>query len=129
MAFQADTERHHRALAETDQREGAPRQVVPLELGVEKGIERRGGIGDAAHHLAGIAEGEVEPLPAHGRHAASLGRMRRDEGGMGQELRPFTPQADEVVAVGAIAMQEHDELARRIARRRRKPRSVDQRQA
>ncbi len=51
--------------------------------------------------------------------------MRRDEGGMRQDARPFAPQADQVVAVGAVAVQKHDELARRAARRRRQSWSVE----
>ena len=43
-------------------------------------------------------------LPARPR------RVRRDERGMRQGARPFPPQADQVVAVGTIAVKEHDEL-------------------
>ena len=39
--------------------------------------------------------------------------MRRDEGGIGQELLPLLADLDEVVAVCAIAVQEDDELLRR----------------
>jgi hypothetical protein len=128
-SLETDAERQHRALAETDERKRARSEVMPFELGIEKGIERGRGLRDAADELAGVAEGEVEPLPAHGRGTARLGRMGRDEGGMGQELRPFAPEADQVVPVGAVAMQEDDELARRAACRRRKTRSVDRQQA
>ena len=53
--------------------------------------------------------------------------MRRDEGGMRQHARPFAAQADQVVAVGAIAVQEHDELLGGAAGRRRQPWSVETR--
>ena len=125
LPLQPDAERQHRALAEAHQRQRARPEIVLLQLGVEKGIERGRGVADAAHQLARIAEGEVEPLPAHGRRAARLRRMRRDERGMRQGARPFPPQADQVVAVGAIAMQEHDQLARRAAGRRGQSWSVE----
>ena len=51
--------------------------------------------------------------------------MRRDEGGMGQERRPFAPEPDQVVAVGAIAVEEHHELLRRAAGGGRQARSVE----
>ena len=35
--------------------------------------------------------------------------MRRDEGGVGQKRLPGAADIDQVVAVGAIAVQEHDE--------------------
>jgi hypothetical protein len=44
---------------------------------------------------------------------------------MGQGARPFAPQADEVVPVGAIAMKEHYELTRRAAGGRRQSWSVE----
>jgi hypothetical protein len=51
--------------------------------------------------------------------------MRRHEGGMGKKLRPFAPQGDQVVAVGAIAVEEHDELLGGAASGGRKARSVE----
>ena len=39
--------------------------------------------------------------------------MRRHEGGLRQQLLPGATDLDEVVAVGAIAMQENDKLSRR----------------
>src|SRR5689334_24239229 len=79
----------------------------------------------AAYELAGIAEGQVEPLPAQRRHGAALGGVRRDEGRVRQEASPFAAQADQIVAVGAVAMQEHDELLWRAAGGRRKARPVE----
>ena len=43
----------------------------------------------------------------------------------GKARRPFAPEADQIVAVGAIAVQEHDQLARRAASRRRQSWSVE----
>ena len=50
-------------------------------------------------------------MPAIGRAGAGLGRMRRDEGGVGQQRLPLPADVEEVVAVGAIAVQEDDEAA------------------
>jgi len=41
--------------------------------------------------------------------------MRRDERRVGQLARAFAPEADQVVPVGAVAVQEHDEAIRRAA--------------
>ena len=50
-----------------------------------------------------------KPLPPGRRLAARLGRMRRDERGVRQQPLPGPADVDQVVAVGAIAVQEHDE--------------------
>src|SRR4030095_3507928 len=79
---------------------------------------------DADPTLVRIAEREIEPLPAHRRLAAGLGRVRRHECGLRDEPLPGATDLDEVVAVCPIAMQEHHELARH-ARARLEPRSVE----
>src|SRR6185437_2019783 len=99
-------------------------EIDSLELDIEEIIERGGGMFHAAHDLARLAEGQVEPLPAHRRHGAGLGCIRRDKGRVRQEARPFAAQADQIVTVGAVAMQEHNELLWRAASGRRKARSV-----
>src|SRR5262249_55985088 len=70
------------------------------------------GFVDTGPAFIGIAEGEREPLPADWRLSAWLRRVRGDECGLRQEALPGATDLDEVVAVGAIAVQEHDELAR-----------------
>ena len=60
-----------------------------------------------------------------GACAAGIGRVRRHEGGVRQQRLPGAADIDEVVAVGAIAMQEDDELARGAARLRLQPRTVE----
>ena len=117
-------QRHHGALAEADQRQRRGRQVAALELGVEEAVEHRRRLVDADPALVGIAEGERKPLPAHRRLAARLRRVRRDEGGLRQQPLPGAADLDQVVAVGAVAVQEHDQLARR-ARARLEPRTVE----
>src|SRR6266508_992887 len=117
-------QRHHRALAEADERERRGRQVAALELGVEEARENGRGLVDAGPALARIAEGEREPLPADRRLAARLRRVWGDERGVRQQALPGAADIDEVVAVGAVAVQEHDELARG-ARTRLEPRTVE----
>ena len=51
--------------------------------------------------------------------------MGRHEGRVGQRGLPCPPELDQVIAVGAIAMQEDDELARRPARARGEPRAIE----
>ena len=109
LPLRADVQRHHRALAEADQRAGAFVEVVALKLGVEKGVERRARPRDAARELARVAHRQRKPLPPHRRAWAKLGRIRRDEGGGGEGARPIPPDADQIVAVGAVAVQEHDQ--------------------
>ena len=111
-AAQADVQRHHGALAEADQGELRRRQLVAREFRVEEGVEARTGQVDAAPALVRVAEGEGEPLPAHRRHPAGLGRMRGDEGGVREPALPLPADLDQVVAVGAVAVQEDDELLR-----------------
>src|SRR5262245_22703701 len=50
--------------------------------------------------------------------------MWRDERGPRQQPLPGAANLNQVVAVGAIAMQEHHELTRRAALARLEPRSV-----
>src|SRR5437660_531317 len=117
-------QRHHRALAEADERERRGRQIAALELGVEEAREDGGGLVDTGPAFIWVAEGEREPLPANRRLAAGLRGVRGDEGCLGQESLPRPADVDEVVAVGAVAVQEHDELARR-SRARLEPRTVE----
>ena len=71
---------------------------------------------------SGSRDGEPEPLPAHRRLRAGLGRVGRDEGGVGQQGLPLPADLDQVLAVGAVAVQQHDKLpspGRRACRSRR----------
>src|SRR5262249_9629970 len=93
------------------------RQIAALELGVEKAREDGRGLVDAGPAFIGITEGEREPLSANRRLAAGLGGMRGDEGRLGQEPLPRPADVNEVVTVGAVAVQEHDKLSRRTRAR------------
>src|SRR5260370_3938956 len=123
-AAQPHMQGHHRTLAEADERERRGRQIAALELGVEEACKDGRRLVDTGPAFIGIAEGEREPLPANRRLAAGLGGVRGDEGRLGQESLPRPADVDEVVAVGAVAVQEHDELARR-SRARLEPRTVE----
>ena len=95
----------------------------PGKLGIDEAFQHRRRLVDADPAFIGIAEGEGEPLPPDRRLPARLGRMRRDERRLRQQLLPHPANLDEVVAVGAVAVQKHDQLARR-SRQRRKPRTI-----
>ena len=114
-AAQADMERHHGALAEADQRQRRWRQLKPPELRLDEPLQGGRRLVDADPALVRIAEGQRKPLPADRRLAARLGRVGRHEGGIGQRRLPHPAELDEVVAVGAIAVEEDHELARRPA--------------
>ena len=75
------------------------------------------------HTEADLAEATARLIAADRRLAARLRRVRRGESGVRQILLPGAADIDQVVAVGAIAVQEHDELLR-CAGTRRKPRAV-----
>ncbi len=96
---------------------------MAIKLGIEKSVEQRRRLVDAHPALVGIAESERKPLPADRRLSARLRRMRRDEGGLRQVLLPGAADVDEIVAVGAVAVQKDDELSRG-AGARIKPRTV-----
>ncbi|MEJ0043761.1 MAG: hypothetical protein WDM81_16755 [Rhizomicrobium sp.] len=89
----------------------------PRQLGIEKRIERAGGGFDAALHLAGIEARDREPLIAR-RAGNGFGRIGRDEDRRRQLALPVRRQADEIVAVGAVAVTQHDQMRRRSALRR-----------
>jgi hypothetical protein len=111
-AARRDEERHHRALGEADQRQRRGRQAARLERGVDEGVEDRRGRRDARAHAVRVAVLQAEPLPPVGRHVAGEGRVGRQELGARQQVRPVGRELDQVVAVGAEAMQQDDERAR-----------------
>src|SRR5262249_10575498 len=61
--------------------------------------------------FVGIAKREGKPFASHRGLAARPRRMRRRERRLGQERLPGAADVDEIVAVGAIAVEKHDELA------------------
>ena len=97
---------------------------MPRKLGVEELREPGRRHVDAVPALVRIAEGERKPFAPHRRLSARARRVRRDERRLRQQRLPRPADLDQVVAVGAIAVHEHDQLARGSAFRR-KPRTVD----
>src|SRR5712692_2830603 len=118
-------QRHHGALAEADERQRVVAEPMPRQLGIEKPIKvGRRGI-DAAPALLRIADGEPEPLPPDGSLRAGLGRVRRDEGRLRQDRLPRAADLDQIVAVGAVAVQKHHELPRGALPTRGEARTVE----
>ena len=68
-----------------------------------------------------VRANHCRPIGAPGHE---LGRMRRDEGRVGQPALPLPADLDQVVAVGAVAVEEHDKLLCR-AGSGRKARAVE----
>ncbi len=87
------------------------------QLLVQEGVEDRGREAHAAQDGRLVPVLEAEPLPPVGRHVAGKGRVRRDEGGARQPPRQDRRQRDEVVAVGAQAVQQDDQAIRLTGRR------------
>jgi hypothetical protein len=116
-------QRHHRPLAEADEEgvAGAEPGLRP-QLVEETGehLARPRHAGDAAD---GAVEIEREPLVAERVLGTGLGRVGRDEQRLGQRPAPVAAEVDEVVAVGAVAVQQDHELAGHAARRRRQHRA------
>jgi 1-acyl-sn-glycerol-3-phosphate acyltransferase len=81
---QRDMHRHHRALAEADERKVAIVQAQPAEFGVEIGVDQAGGAFVALLEGCGPLVHEAVPLPPHGILVASVGRVGTGEAGMGQ---------------------------------------------
>src|SRR5580704_15089508 len=96
---------------------------MALKFVVEKSVEDGRGRIHADPAFVRIAKGQRKPLPADGRHTAGFGRVWRHERRLRHQPLPGLADIDEVIAVGAIAMQEYNELARR-PRTRRQPRTI-----
>jgi hypothetical protein len=108
-------ERDHGALRESDNRELMIGQPVALELGIEKRVEHRCRRLDAEQQRLGPAIAQREPLVSERRHVVRFRGVRRYEGGPGQGRRHRWRESDQIVAVGPNAVQQHDQLACRIA--------------
>ena len=67
---------------------------------------------------------DQEPLAADRGHVVWIGRVGRDEEGVGKHVPVMGGQPDQVVAVGAEPVHEHDHLLRLAAGRRRHARAA-----
>ncbi len=110
-AAQGDVDGHHGALAETDQREVAVIELEAFKFGIEVGVDQLGSAVVTGFELLGPLVHETVPLAAHGVLIAGIRRVGAGETGMGQGRLQSRCQADQVVTVGAPAMQQHDKLA------------------
>jgi hypothetical protein len=115
-------------LREAHQRQLMIRQPIALELGVEKSLDQRRDRLHAEPQRVRPAVAQREPLIAEWRHIARVRCIWRDERGTGQQRGHGRRQLDQVLAVGADAVQQHDQLAGRPARARRYARSGQQSQ-
>src|SRR5690606_30392753 len=118
---QTDIERHHGALAEADE-ERLRRPEFGARPDVTKALEHSGSghgntLCDALDH---VVEVDRKPLVAEGILSAAGGRVWREEQGVGEEFGPVLAEADEVLAIGAVAVEDEDELVWRVARARGK---------
>src|SRR6202167_3331801 len=122
-AAQADMQSHHRALAEADERERLRWQPMTRQLGIDEALQYRGRFVDADPALIWIAKGQSKPLASDRRLPASFRGVRRDERRVRQQRLPGAADLDQIVAVGAIAVEKNDELPRG-PRSRTKPRAI-----
>jgi hypothetical protein len=122
-----DVESGHRALGEADQRQLVVPEPVALELGIEEGIEERRDALDPEQQRVGPPVPQREPLPPEWGHVAGLGSVGRDKGRARQPAGKRGRERDQVGAVGAHAVQQHDQLAGRAAGPRRHARSGQRR--
>src|ERR1700733_8464985 len=122
-AAQADMQSHHRALAEADERERLRWQPMTRQLGIDEALQYRGRFVDADPALIWIAKGQSKPLASDRRLPASFRGVRRDERRVRQQRLPGAADLDQIVAVGAIAVEKNDELPCG-PRSRTKPRAI-----
>ena len=117
-------QRHHRSLAETDQHQRCLAQRMTLKFAVDEVIQRRRGGDSALAHPDRVDRRQRKPLSANRRLAAGIRRVGRNERCIGQHRRPPSADLDQIVAVGAVTVQEDHQAACDTAGRR-KPRPVE----
>ncbi len=106
-----DLERQHRALREADHRQPLGLEPLIRQHPVEEGVEIGRGLGEARARLGlgrAVEPGDRKPLPAEGIVAAALGGVGAVEGRARQMRRQRIGEAEQVGAVGTVAMQHDD---------------------
>ena len=73
----------------------------------------------------GIAIFQRKPLTAEGIDFAGLWRVGGDESSLWKERRQQGDETEKIAAIGAIAMQQNDQLLRLAAGRRFTARSIE----
>ena len=116
LVARRDVQRGHRALREAEERAALGGEAALVALGVQERRDVGGGPLHPLEQRVVAAVHQAEPLPAHRRHVAGLGCVRREKGGVRQITPQHRRQADEVVAVGADAVQEDHERRRGTTR-------------
>ena len=110
-AAQADMQGHHRALREADQRRLAFVEPVLGHLLIEEGIDVGRRAAHAGQGQLGIEARDREPLVAEGISLAGLRRVGRIKDHVGHQRPHYRRQPDQVVAVGAVAVQQDHHVA------------------
>jgi hypothetical protein len=108
-------QRHHGALAEADQHSLAFVEAVSCQGVVEKPVDQRRRLAHAGRGDQRIEARDAEPLVAGRIELAGMGRIGGVEHGVGHQRRQHRRQPDQVVAVGAVAVQQHHDVARSAA--------------
>ena len=111
LAAWPDIKRHDRALAEARPARRDPR-IGHSGRGRHRGTRRAWAPSRprTAPCRQGRSRAKSEtPLAAARQLVASVGHVRRGEGSAGEALGPDAAEVDEIVAVGAVAVQEDDE--------------------
>src|SRR5258707_1256570 len=114
-ATQPDMQRHHGALREANQPGLFFVEPVLRQGVIEEALDEGRGGAHAGCRDSGIEARDAEPLIAEGIALARVGRVRRMEDGVGHQRRQHRGEPDQVVAVGAVAVQQHDQMARLAA--------------
>lgn len=103
--------RHHRALAETDQRQIRLGQPILGKLAADKGVYGGSCRRCARRQCRWRESRQAPPLIARPHHAATLRRVRREEQGIGEPVLPVRRKGDHVRAARAEAMKQQDDLS------------------
>ncbi len=124
-ATQSNMQRHHGALGEAQQdRLGLVKAVLRHRV-VEEALDEGCRGAHAGRGDRRIEPGDTEPLVAEGIALAGIGRVGRMEHHVGHQRRQHRRKPDQVVAVGAVAMQQHHQMAGLAAALRPVMRAVD----
>lgn len=107
---QSQMQRQHGALAEPGKNQALGREAQPPQLSVQEFTDAWRGNRHATLHLMGIEPGNRKPLETRRRAWHAVRRMGRDKGRARKHFLPMRDQPDQVVAIGAITVEQHDQL-------------------
>jgi len=98
---------HHGALAETDKHEAVGGKPIAREFIIDEAIDGRLSRHHAAPVFAGIAHRQRKPLQAAVHAGDGLGCVGCNKNSLRQPAPPTVAERNQVVAVGAVPMQQH----------------------